>query len=122
MTIEEFFSTDWHRGNRVRLLNGKDYPVKKVKKKYLLLWSEEYEAYFVVDHRIIDCRTSDFIDTTPKKPKEPKTEGASEYERILTSVKEVKPAPASDASGAAPEKKKRKRVMISVRKAERVKF
>lgn len=73
MTQEEYFNTDWHRGNAVRLNNGKEYPVKKVKKRFLLLYSEEYDSYFVADHNIIVERTSDFIDDTPKMPKTPKT-------------------------------------------------
>lgn len=69
MTQEEYFSINWHRGNMVQLNNGKEYLVKGVKKKVLVLYSEEYEAYFVADYRIIACRTSDFEDNTPREPK-----------------------------------------------------
>lgn len=62
MTSEEFKSINWHRGNVVRLQNGKEYLVKGLKSngKYILLYSEEYDSYFVSDHRIVDCRTSDY--------------------------------------------------------------
>lgn len=61
MTQEDYFNIDWHRGNIVRLTNGKEYSVRKVFKKYLLLYSEEYDAYFIADNRIIDARVSDEI-------------------------------------------------------------
>lgn len=69
MTQEEYFSIDWKRGNMVRLTNGKEYMVRAVKKKCLLLHSDEHYAYFVVDHRIIDCRTSDAVEQ--KKEEQP---------------------------------------------------
>ncbi len=59
MTREEYLSIDWKRGNIVKLTNGKEYVVRAVKKKCLLLHSDEFYSYFVADHRIIDCRTSD---------------------------------------------------------------
>lgn len=59
MTLEEFLKIDWHRGNTVRLTNGKEYPVKKVRKHWLLLYSVEYSSFFIVNHLYIDCRTSD---------------------------------------------------------------
>lgn len=31
MTLEEFNSTNWHRGNVVKLNNGKEYLVKGIK-------------------------------------------------------------------------------------------
>lgn len=113
MTQEEFNSIDWHRGNSVKLLNGKEYLVKKVKKKYLLLWTFEYEKYFIADCRIIDCRTSDFIDDTPKKSKE---------DEDLANAPSATTAPVPEAAGAAeaPAKKKRKRFTISKPVAERI--
>lgn len=62
ITQSEFNTTDWHRGNVVRLDNGKEYLVKCVKGhgRYILCYSSEYDAYFVADHRIVDCRTSDY--------------------------------------------------------------
>ena len=62
MTIKEFVDTNWHRGNVVRLKNGKEYLVKGTKGhgRWLLLYSEEYDAKFVADYRIVDCRTSDY--------------------------------------------------------------
>lgn len=62
MTFEEFNSINWHRGNVVMLDNGKEYLVKGVKShgRYLLLYSEEYDARFVVDHYIVAKRTSDY--------------------------------------------------------------
>lgn len=59
MTLEEFLKIDWYRGNTVRLTNGKEYPVKKVRKHWLLLYSVEYSSFFIVNHLYIDCRTSD---------------------------------------------------------------
>ncbi len=62
MTIQEFFKTNWHRGNEVKLSNGKEYVVKGSKGhgRFLLLYSAEYDQYFVADHNIIECRTSDY--------------------------------------------------------------
>ena len=62
MTIKDFVDTNWHRGNVVRLKNGKEYLVKGTKGhgRWLLLYSEEYDAKFVADYRIVDCRTSDY--------------------------------------------------------------
>lgn len=64
MVLNDFNKTDWNRGNLVRLSNGKEYFVKGVKGhgRYLLLYSEEYDAYFVANHRIVDCRTSDYVE------------------------------------------------------------
>ena len=62
MTLQEFNEINWHRGNVVRLKNGKEYLVKGTKGhgRWLLLYSEEYDAKFVADYRIVDCRTSDY--------------------------------------------------------------
>lgn len=62
MTQKEFIETNWHRGNVVKLENGKEYLVKGTKShgKYLLLYSEEYDKCFIADHNIVDCRTSDY--------------------------------------------------------------
>lgn len=62
MTQEEFSQMNWHRGNLVQLKNGKEYFLKGIKGhgKYLLLYSEEYNASFVADYRIVSCRTSDY--------------------------------------------------------------
>ena len=62
MTLKEFVDTNWHRGNVVRLKNGKEYLVKGTKGhgRWLLLYSEEFDAKFVADYRIVDCRTSDY--------------------------------------------------------------
>lgn len=62
MTLKEFVDTNWHRGNIVRLKNGKEYLVKGTKGhgRWLLLYSEEFDAKFVADYRIVDCRTSDY--------------------------------------------------------------
>lgn len=64
MTIEEYNNIVWQHGNRVRLSNGKEYPVMRQKKRYLLLLSVEYMAYFVASYQIIQCRTSDFVGHT----------------------------------------------------------
>jgi len=62
MSEQEFNSIPWQYGNKVRLSNGKEYTVKKKKKRYILLYSEEYKAYFVADYRITVERTSDEIE------------------------------------------------------------
>ena len=81
MTREEFFSIDWHRGNRVRLSNGNEYKVSFVRKGHLILKSEEWDTHFLVAPNIIEERTSDFIDTSVKEPKQQPA-----------AVKKVKPA------------------------------
>ena len=62
MTLKEFVDTNWHRGNVVKFKNGKEYLVKGTNGhgRWLLLYSEEYDAKFVADYRIVDCRTSDY--------------------------------------------------------------
>ena len=62
MTLQEFNGINWHRGNVVKLKNGKEYLVKGVKGhgRFLLLYSEEFDAKFVADYRIVECRTSDY--------------------------------------------------------------
>jgi len=62
MSEQEFNDIPWQYGNKVRLTNGKEYTVKKKKKRYLLLYSDEYNAYFVADHRITVERTSDKVE------------------------------------------------------------
>lgn len=62
MSEQEFQSIPWQYGNKVRLTNGKQYTVKKKKKRYILLYSDEYKAYFVADHRIVAERTSDKVE------------------------------------------------------------
>ena len=61
MTAEEFNQINWHRGNIVRLTNGKEYPVKKARKNWLVLYSEEYHKFFIVNHAYIDERVSDNV-------------------------------------------------------------
>ena len=48
---------DWKHHNIVKLTNGKEYVVQKHKKKYILLISVEYGAYFITDHNIVVGRT-----------------------------------------------------------------
>lgn len=128
MTQEQFNSTDWHRGNTVRLNNGKEYPVKRVKKSRLLLYSEEYDSFFTADFRIVEERTSDAIDDTPKMPKPqntavptveaevaaPKPEPVAEAKPVAASKPES--VAASDAKpetpAEAPVKRKRPRIRI----------
>ena len=57
MVQEEFLNIDWKHHNIVRLTNGKEHVVQKHKKKYILLISVEYSAYFVADHNIVVGRT-----------------------------------------------------------------
>ena len=88
MTIEEYYKTNWHRGNEVKLNNGKVYLVKGTKghRKFLLLYSAEYDANFVADYRIIDCRTSDYeepeeVYIEKKRQKQEAAEALREAER-----------------------------------------
>ena len=88
MTIEEYYKTNWHRGNEVKLNNGKVYLVKGTKghRKFLLLYSAEYDANFVADYRIIDCRTSDYeepeeVYLEKKRQKQAEAEALREAER-----------------------------------------
>ena len=64
MTKEEFNRIDWRRGNVAKLENGKEYLVKGTKAhgRYLLLYSLEYDSYFVADHYIVVGRTSDYAE------------------------------------------------------------
>lgn len=57
MLQEDFLKTDWKHHDIVKLTNGKEYVVQKQKKRYILLLSVEYEAYFVADHKIVEDRT-----------------------------------------------------------------
>lgn len=121
MTQEEYNSTDWNRGNRVKLTNGKEYSVRKQKKRFLILYSEEYEAYFIADHHIIDCRTSDAIE-----PFEKKESHTAETNRVGECTPKSQPAkeeatPCKSAATVA-EKPKRKRARIVVQRIEKVKF
>lgn len=88
MTLKEFVDTNWHRGNVVKLKNGKEYLVKGVKAhgKYLLLYSREYDANFVVDYRIVNRRTSDYEEPKEvylemKRQKQAEAEAKREAER-----------------------------------------
>lgn len=62
MTLKEFNEINWHRGNVAKLNNGKEYLVKGTKGhgKYLLLYSDEYDKYFMTDYKIVECRISDY--------------------------------------------------------------
>lgn len=62
MTQEEFNNINWHRGNTAMLQNGKEYLVKGTKRhgQFLLLYSSEYDSCFLADHKIVECRTSDY--------------------------------------------------------------
>lgn len=62
MSEQEFNNIPWQYGNKARLTNGKENTVKKKKKRYILLYSDEYKAYFVADHRITVERTSDKVE------------------------------------------------------------
>ena len=88
MTLKEFVDTNWHRGNVVKLKNGKEYLVKGVKGhgRWLLLYSEEFDAKFVADYRIVDCRTSDYEEPEEvylemKRQKQAEAEAKREAER-----------------------------------------
>ena len=127
MTQEEYKATDWHRGNCVRLSNGKEYKVSGVKKKVLVLKSEEYDTHFFADYRIIQERTSDYIDseeqvkkpTPPARPKrfedsKPVVEKHEEKIASSSPIKEDAKPIAEEVKTAAEEAKpKRKRVRIA---------
>lgn len=88
MTLEEFNSTNWHRGNVVKLNNGKEYLVKGIKShgRFLLLYSLEFDAKFVADYRIVDCRTSDYEEPAEvylekKRQKQAEAEAKHQAER-----------------------------------------
>lgn len=119
MTQEEYNSTDWNRGNRVKLMNGKEYPVRNHKKRFLLLYSEEFEAYFIADHHIIDCRTSDAIE--PFKKKDSHT---AEAKRVGECIPQPQPVKAEGSSckveSPVAEKSKRKRSRIIIPRTEKV--
>lgn len=139
MTQEEYNSTDWNRGNRVRLTNGKEYLVRRQKKRFLILYSAEYDAFFIADHHIIVCRTSDFIEPFPPKkaahcveasrvgecstnaqPAKEEASSPSADEALAPSAAE---APAISATEAqAPAKPKRKRSRITIFRTEKVEF
>lgn len=135
MTQELFNSIDWHRGNSVRLTNGKEYPVKRVKKSRLLLYSEEFDSFFTADFRIVEERTSDFIDDTPKAPKPQKiAENDAQAPATPNVAAEVKPTPVAveakteapvdvkseTAATDAPVKRKRPRIRIGAMTPQRL--
>lgn len=145
MTIKEFVDTNWHRGNVVRLKNGKEYLVKGTKGhgRWLLLYSEEYDAKFVADYRIVDCRTSDYEEPEEvylekkrkhqealarkaakanKQPESKKAEDVkpkAETKPIEKSKPVVKAEPIVTAE-PAPEQPKRKRQRIRISHAEKI--
>ena len=115
MTQEEYNNIDWQRGNVVRLSNGKEYPVKKPKKKYLLLYSAEHESYFVANCDIIDCRTSDNVEPYPeKKTAEVKPEAKP------APAQEPAPEPAPAPVAEAKPKRKRQRITIKGTSVEKI--
>lgn len=137
MTQEEYKSIDWNRGNVVRLSNGKEYSVRGTNKRYIILYSEEYQKHFVADYHIIDCRISDNIEPfvkrlhpTAKHPAEPATAPKPEVKaaepapdpapKPKAKVEEPAPAPVAEQPAPAPEKKKRKRITIS--RSEKVQY
>ncbi|MDO4210251.1 MAG: hypothetical protein Q4D23_00830 [Bacteroidales bacterium] len=121
MTQEEYNNIDWQRGNVVRLTNGKEYPVKKPKKRFLLLYSAEHESYFVANCDIIDCRTSDNVEPYPeKKPAEVKPEAKPARAQEPTPAVEEMPEPAPAAE--AKPKRKRQRVTIKGTSVEKIVF
>lgn len=88
MTLQEFNEINWHRGNVAKLQNGKEYLVKGTKGhgRWLLLYSEEYDKCFVADHKIVDCRTSDYEEPEEvyqemKRQKQAEAEAKREAER-----------------------------------------
>ena len=121
MTQEEYNNIDWQRGNVVRLSNGKEYPVKKPKKKYLLLYSAEHESYFVANCAIIDCRTSNNVEPYPeKKHNEVKPEAKPAPVQEPAPVVELKPEPAPAPVAEAKPKRKRQRIVIKGTSVEKI--
>ena len=116
MTQEEFNNIDWHRGNYVRLENGKEYKVSLVKKngRHLILKSEEYSTHFLVLYNIIVERTSDAIDTSVKEPKaQPAPRVRPKRYGEVTPVAE-KTKPIAEEPKAV-EERKRQRVRIAAK-------
>lgn len=182
MTQEEFKNTNWHRGNMVKLDNGKEYLVKGLKShgNYLLLYSWEYDSCFIADHNIVAYRTDDYeepeeiyLEMKRRKQEEArermeaekqerlrlkeerKQRNLQEQERIHqealarkaakanakaqkaaenskpepknTPAKEVQSVNKAEAQSAvapeaAPAQPKRKRIRITVKRSEKVKF
>lgn len=138
MTQEEYKNIDWNRGNVVRLTNGKEYSVRGTNKRYIILYSEEFQKHFVADFHIIDCRISDniepFIERLHPTEKHLKKEAALAAAKQAQSapapkpkpepkpeVKAEEPAPTPEAAEQpAPEKRKRKRITVS--RSERVQY
>lgn len=123
MTSEEYYSTDWERGNMVRLTNGKEYPVKKPKKHVLLLYSAEYEAYFVANYKIIECRTSDNVEPYPEKKS---AHNAHQESAAVAEVTPAETAPTVEATPApvpeAKPKRKRQRITVKGTSVEKIVF
>lgn len=123
MTQEEYNNTDWQRGNVVRLTNGKEYLVKKPKKKFLLLYSAEHESYFVANCAIIDCRTSDNVEPYPeKKPAEVKKEVKPAPVQEPAPAVEAKPESAPTPVAESKPKRKRQRITIKGTSVEKIVF
>lgn len=119
MTQEEYNSTDWNRGNRVKLTNGKEYSVRAQKKKFLLLYSAEHEAYFIADYHIIECRTSDAIESLKEKAaRSGNDNGVRECAHKPQPVEEATATCSVEAAVA--EKPKRKRTRITVHHSEKI--
>ena len=97
MTQEEYNNIDWHRGNYVRLTNGKEYKVSLVKKNgHLILKSVEYLTHFLVCPNIIVERTSDAIDTSVKTRTLPSAAEAQPKVKEPKPVISAQPKPAAD--------------------------
>ena len=99
MTLQEFNEINWHRGNVAKLKNGKEYLVKGTKGhgRWLLLYSEEYDKCFVADHKIVDCRTSDYeepeevyLEMKRQKQAEAQAKRDAERQEYLKAKEELK--------------------------------
>ena len=91
MTLKEFNEINWHRGNVAKLNNGKEYLVKGTKGhgKYLLLYSDEYDKYFMADYKIVECRISDYEE--PKEVyQEKKRQKQAERQALIKAKEERK--------------------------------
>lgn len=103
MTQEEFNTLDWRHNDVVRLSNGKEYLVKIKQTKRLILWTDEYEKYFMATPHIIECRT--YVNPND--------------EEILINNKRRKNTVASEEAAEAEEKKKEEMAQAKAESAKK---
>ena len=129
MSQEEYNNIDWQRGNIVRLTNGKEYPVKKPKKKYLLLYSAEHESYFVARSAsrrvtLAPARTAHYRLPYFRQcgPYPEKKVAEVKPEHCLLPPSNLPPEPAPAPVAEAKPKRKRQRITIKGTSVEKIVF